>query len=93
MPSYGHGALMTQPVRIGIVGAGRIVAAEHVPRFRAIDGVELVGVANRSEDSGRRAADALGLRAPTPRGRRCSRSPVSTPCWWRLAGPPRPGHD
>ena len=39
---------MTEPIRIGIVGAGRIVAAEHVPRFRAIDGVELVGVANRS---------------------------------------------
>jgi predicted dehydrogenase len=52
---------MTGPIRIGIVGAGRIVASEHVPRFRAIDGVELVGVANRSEDSARRAAAALGL--------------------------------
>jgi predicted dehydrogenase len=52
---------MTEPIRIGIVGAGRIVAAEHVPRFRAIDGVELVGVANRSEESGRRAAETLGL--------------------------------
>ncbi|HEX6867963.1 MAG TPA: Gfo/Idh/MocA family oxidoreductase [Candidatus Limnocylindrales bacterium] len=52
---------MTDPIRIGIVGAGRIVAAEHVPRFRAIDGVELVGVANRSEESARRAADELGL--------------------------------
>jgi predicted dehydrogenase len=52
---------MTDPLRIGIVGAGRIVAAEHVPRFRAIDGFELVGVANRSEESSRRAAEALGL--------------------------------
>src|SRR6478672_2018777 len=52
---------MTDPIRIGIVGAGRIVAAEHVPRFRAIDDVELVGVANRSEESSRRAADELGL--------------------------------
>jgi predicted dehydrogenase len=52
---------MTEPIRIGIVGAGRIVAAEHVPRFRAIDGVELVGVANRSEESARRAAETLGL--------------------------------
>jgi predicted dehydrogenase len=52
---------MTEPIRIGIVGAGRIVAAEHVPRFRAIEGVELVGVANRSEDSSRRAADELEL--------------------------------
>ena len=57
---------MTDPIRIGIVGAGRIVAAEHVPRFRAIDGVELVGVANRSEESSRRAADELGLARAYP---------------------------
>ena len=57
---------MTEPIRIGIVGAGRIVAAEHVPRFRAIDGVELVGVANRSEESSRRAADELGLARAYP---------------------------
>jgi predicted dehydrogenase len=55
-----------EPIRIGIVGAGRIVAAEHVPRFRAIDGVELVGVANRSEESARRAADALGVERAYP---------------------------
>ena len=40
--------------------------AEHVPRFRAIDGVELVGVANRSEESSRRAADELGLERAYP---------------------------
>ena len=52
---------MTTPIRIGIVGAGRIVQAEHIPRFRAIDGVELVGVANSSPGSSRRAADELDL--------------------------------
>ncbi len=52
---------MSEPIRIGIVGAGRIVEAEHVPRFRAIAGVELVGVANRSEASSRAAAEWLGL--------------------------------
>lgn len=57
---------MSEPIRIGIVGAGRIVAAEHVPRFRAIPGVELVGVANRSEESTRRAAEALGLERTYP---------------------------
>ncbi len=57
---------MTAPIRIGIVGAGRIVATEHVPRFRAIDGVELAGVANRSEDSARRAADRLGIERTYP---------------------------
>lgn len=52
---------MSDPIRIGIVGAGRIVRAEHVPRFRSIAGVELAGVANRDLDSSRRAAAELGL--------------------------------
>ena len=52
---------MTEPIRIGIVGAGRIVRSEHIPRFRAIDGVELVAVANRSPESSREAAADLGI--------------------------------
>jgi predicted dehydrogenase len=52
---------MTKSIRIGIVGAGRIVRAEHIPRFRAIDGVALVGVANRSAETSRRAAHELDL--------------------------------
>jgi predicted dehydrogenase len=52
---------MTRPIRIGIVGAGGIVRAEHVPRFRAIEGVGLVAVANRSAESSRRAAQELGI--------------------------------
>lgn len=52
---------MRLPIRIGIVGAGGIVRAEHVPRFRAIEGVELAAVANRSPESSRRAAAELGI--------------------------------
>ena len=52
---------MSGPIRIGIVGAGKIVRSEHVPRFRAIDGVELVAVANRTGASSRRAASELGV--------------------------------
>ena len=48
-------------IRIGIAGAGKIVRDEHVPRFRAIDGVEIVGVANRTTESSERAARELGL--------------------------------
>jgi predicted dehydrogenase len=48
-------------LRLGIVGAGRIVRSEHVPRFRAIPGVELVAVANRTPDSSQRAAEELGI--------------------------------
>ncbi len=51
----------TAPVRIGIAGAGKIVASEHVPRFRAIPGVELVAVANQTPESSRRAAETLGI--------------------------------
>lgn len=52
---------MSQPIRLGIVGAGGIVRAEHVPRFRAIEGVELAAVANRTPESSQRAATELGI--------------------------------
>lgn len=55
---------MSDPIRIGIVGAGRIVRSEHIPRFRAIDGVELVAVANRTAASSQRAAAELGIPRP-----------------------------
>jgi predicted dehydrogenase len=48
-------------IRIGIAGAGKIVASEHVPRFRAIAGVEIVAVANQTPESTRRAASALRI--------------------------------
>ena len=52
---------MSNPLRLGIVGAGGIVRSEHVPRFRAIPGVELVSVANRTPESSERAATELGV--------------------------------
>lgn len=48
-------------LRLGIVGAGAIARAEHLPRFRAIDGVELAAVVNRSPESTRRVADEEGI--------------------------------
>jgi len=52
---------VSEPLRIGIAGAGKIVASEHAPRFRAIPGVELVAVANQTPESSRRAAERLGI--------------------------------
>jgi predicted dehydrogenase len=49
------------PIRIGIAGAGRIVASEHVPRLRAIPDVEIVALANQTAESSRRAAEALDI--------------------------------
>ena len=52
---------MTETIRIGIAGAGKIVRDEHIPRFRALPGVELVGVANRTRESSQRVARELDL--------------------------------
>ena len=51
---------MADRIGIGIVGAGSIARARHVPGFKAIPGVELVGVVNRSPDSTEKArADSI----------------------------------
>ena len=48
-------------IRIGIVGAGANTKEKHIPGFQALDGVEIVSVANRSRESGQRVADEYGI--------------------------------
>lgn len=48
-------------MRIGIVGAGANTRSRHIPGFRAIPGVELVGVVNRTAESTEKAAQELGI--------------------------------
>lgn len=48
-------------IRLGIVGAGANTRLRHIPGFRAIDGVEIVGVVNRTAESTRRAAEEFGI--------------------------------
>ena len=48
-------------IRIGLVGAGANTRLRHIPGFQAIDGVEVVAVANRSVASGQRVADEFGI--------------------------------
>src|SRR5579859_6105054 len=48
-------------IGIGVVGAGGIVRDRHVPGFKRIPGVALVGVVNRSEESSRRAMQEHGF--------------------------------
>ena len=50
-----------QPIRIGIVGAGNATVTGQIPRFRAINGVEVVGVVNRTRDSSERVARQLHI--------------------------------
>jgi len=48
-------------VRIAIVGAGANTRLRHIPGFRRIEGVEIVGVVNRSPESTRRAAEEFSI--------------------------------
>lgn len=43
-------------VRIGIVGAGQVARDRHLPGFRALPGVRVVGVCNRRRESASRVA-------------------------------------
>ena len=46
-------------IRVGVIGAGANTRSKHIPGLRKQNNVEIVGVANRSEDSSRKAASEL----------------------------------
>ncbi len=50
-----------QEIRLGIIGAGNNFRERHIPGFKAIKGVRLAGVANRTRASGERAAKEYGI--------------------------------
>lgn len=53
--------MTASPLRIGIVGAGSNTRSRHIPGLQAIDGVEVVAVANRGRASGERAAAQFNI--------------------------------
>lgn len=53
--------MLDKTVRIGIVGAGANTRSRHIPGFRAIPGVEIVGVVNRTAASSAKAAAEFGI--------------------------------
>jgi len=55
-----------KPVRVGIVGAGANTKLRHIPGFRAISGVEIAGVVNRSPESSARVAKEFGITRTYP---------------------------
>ena len=57
---------MAQTLRIGLIGAGGNTKARHIPGFQAIDGVEIVTVANRTVDSARAVANQYGIPRVAP---------------------------
>lgn len=52
---------MSQTLRIGFVGAGGNTRRKHIPGFRAITNVELLGVVNRSEASSKAVAKEFDI--------------------------------
>jgi predicted dehydrogenase len=52
---------MSKTLRIGIIGAGANTRARHLPGLKAIPGVEIVAVCNRTRESGERVAKEFGI--------------------------------
>ena len=52
---------MATPIRIGIVGAGNNTRVRHIPGLKAIPGVEIVSVCNRSRESSQRVATEFNI--------------------------------
>lgn len=51
----------TERIRVGIVGAGANTRLKHIPGLKAIPGVEIVSVVNRSRESSESAAREFGI--------------------------------
>ena len=53
---------MSKPrVRVGIVGAGMNTRVRHIPGFRAVEGVEIASISNRTTASAERVAKEFGI--------------------------------
>ena len=50
-----------QTVKVGIIGAGENTRSRHIPGLQAIEGVEIIGVCNRSQESSQRVADEFDI--------------------------------
>ena len=52
---------MNKPLKIGIIGAGANTRLKHIPNLQKIDDLQLVSVANRSNESGRKVCRDFGI--------------------------------
>ena len=48
-------------IRVGVIGAGENTTWRHIPGLQAIEGVEIVGVCNRSRESSERVANEFKI--------------------------------
>src|SRR5258708_7393913 len=66
---------MSKPVRIGVIGAGGNTRTRHSPGFKAIPGVEVVAVCNRTLASGEKVAKEFGIPRVTENWKEIIESP------------------
>ncbi len=50
-----------EEIRVGLIGAGGNVRNRHIPGFQQVEGLEIVGVANRTLESSRSVADQFNI--------------------------------
>lgn len=67
--------MTTNPIRVGVVGAGANTTLHHIPKLQAIPGVEVVSVCNRSRASSERVASQFNI-------------PTIYDNWWELIAAP-----
>ena len=48
-------------IRVGIIGAGKNTTSKHIPNLQAIEGVDIIGVCNRTTESSQRVANEFGI--------------------------------
>jgi predicted dehydrogenase len=53
--------MSSDTIRVGVVGAGANTTSRHIPGLKAIEGVEIVSVCNRSRASSERVAKEFGI--------------------------------
>lgn len=58
--------MVDRALRVGLVGAGENTRRRHIPGLRAVPGVEIVGVANRTAESTERVARDFGIEVRYP---------------------------
>ena len=50
-----------EEIRVGLIGAGGNVRNRHIPGFRKVEGLQILGVANRSLESSHRVAEQFNI--------------------------------
>ena len=50
-----------EQIKIGLIGAGGNTKLRHIPGFKALDGVEVLGVTNRTLESSKKVANEFDI--------------------------------